>query len=238
MTVSKKKVKVIIKNKKKSDIKTYRAFVVRLAALLPERSTLTVFSTLRSMLTVSWAMLSSSVPPLLCRVFCFLGGSFGSDSPRLHVTGALERELGRVERGAMVVKMRKRWEEREGEYEVSDGRRHVAMWAEGYNHFHIWKLTSALCCIVLISQKNKWFVSLVVISALLVHSLGCWFNSHLLHFNFLNYVITKNLLDSGRLSPLDSSEDVWVLEIPCPSCPSRPSCPSQLVRSQIGHYNE
>ena len=150
-------------------------------------------------------MLSSSVPPLLCRVFRFLGGSFGSDSPRLRVTGALERELGRVERGAMVVKMRKRWEEREGEYEVSDGRRHVAMWAEGYNHFHIWKLTSALYCIVLISQKNKRFVSLVVISALLVHLLGCWFNSHLLHFNFLNYVITKNLLDSGRLSPLDSS---------------------------------
>jgi hypothetical protein len=37
----------------------------------------------------------------------------------------------------MVVKMRKRWEEREREYEVSGGRRHVAMWAEGYNHFHI-----------------------------------------------------------------------------------------------------
>ena len=85
--------------------------------------------------------------------------------------------------------------------EVSDGQRQVAMWAEGYNHFHIWKLTSALYCIVLISQKNKRFISLVVISALLVHSLGCWFNSHLLHFNFLNYVITKNLLDSSGLSP-------------------------------------
>ena len=35
---------------------------------------------------------------------------------------------------------------------------------------------------VIILQKNKRFVSIVVINAYLVHLLGHWFNSHLLHF--------------------------------------------------------
>ena len=46
---------------------------------------------------------SISSDPLLCRVLRFFGGTLGSDSPRFRVIGALERLLGRVERGAIDV---------------------------------------------------------------------------------------------------------------------------------------
>ena len=61
---------------------------------------------LRSTLSSSTTLGSSSDAPLLCLVLCFFGGSLGSDSPRLHVTRAFERLFGQVERGAIVVEER------------------------------------------------------------------------------------------------------------------------------------
>ena len=50
----------------------------------------------------SKSLQSSLDPPLLFHVFCFLGGTLGSDSPRLRAAGALV--VDRVLQGGMVLR--------------------------------------------------------------------------------------------------------------------------------------
>jgi hypothetical protein len=79
-------------NPQKKDKTTYRPFLDPLARFPVLGLTLVSSSTLRS-----------SSEFLLCLVLRFLGGSLGSESPRLRVTWAFERLFGRFERGAIMV---------------------------------------------------------------------------------------------------------------------------------------